>query len=59
MNIRITMFFNGNKNHPSVIKKLQVFDENEWKDIPEEWVSKEDEEKYNRAVKNEYVCNPR
>lgn len=59
MKLRVTIFFNGDKYHSSVMKKLQVFDENEWKDIPEEWASKEDEEKYNRAVKNEYVRNPR
>lgn len=59
MKLRITKTFNGSKNNPSFSSKLQIFDENEWKDISEEWASKEDEEKYNRAVKNEYVRNPR
>ena len=53
------MFFNGDKNHPSVVKKLQIFDENKWRDIPEEWATKEDEEEYNRSVKNEWIRNPR
>jgi hypothetical protein len=59
--LRIVKIFNGNRNQPSYLTKVQQFDSNSdsWKEIPEVWISKEDEKKYEDAVNLEYLRSSR
>lgn len=60
--LRIVKIFNGNKYQPSsYLTKVQQFDSdsNSWIDIPEVWISKEDQKKYEAAVNLEYIRSSR
>jgi len=59
--LRIVKTFNGDKNKPSYLIKIQQLDinSNSWIDIPEVWISEDDRKKYEDAIVLEYLRSSR